>query len=164
MAKGHTDKSESSPRSPQVGPCSGAQRTATPPGLARNADECRYMRMAPPSPAEILLMPTETNTSYTDMTLRKNLAGAPTLLQGCRGYTRGCASAPPRNSIATEREESPISKRQPLRVPNGYHCRGSGATVGDNHKGLLITRENPLFRKIIKRKTNMPRTPKAPSE
>jgi hypothetical protein len=55
------------------------------------------------------------------------------LVQGFGGYTRGCASAPPRNSTTTMREESPISKRQPLRVPNGYHHRGSGATVGDNH-------------------------------
>jgi hypothetical protein len=74
------------------------------------------------------------------------------LLQGFGGYTRGCASAPPRNSTAARREECPISKRQPLRVPDGYHSKGSGATVGDNHKGPLIAGEKPLFRKIIKRK------------
>jgi hypothetical protein len=72
------------------------------------------------------------------------------LLQGFGGYTRGCSSAPPRNGTATGREERPISKRQPLRFPNGYHRRGSGATVGDGHKGPLITGENPLFCKIKK--------------
>jgi hypothetical protein len=108
------------------------------------------MRMAPLRPAETPPMPTETNTSHTDKMLWKNLAGASTLLQGFGGYTRGCASAPPRNSTATRREESPISKRQPPRVPNGYHHRGSGATVRDSHKGPLVTGENPPFRKIIK--------------
>jgi hypothetical protein len=49
------------------------------------------------------------------------------------------------NSIATRREERPISKRQPLRVPNGYHRRGSGATVRDSHEGPLMNRENPIF-------------------
>jgi hypothetical protein len=74
------------------------------------------------------------------------------LLQGFGGYTRRCASAPPRNSIATRREERPISKHQPLRVPNGYHRRGSGATVGDSHEGPLITREKAHFQKITKHK------------
>jgi hypothetical protein len=66
-------------------------------------------------------------------------------LQGFGGYTRGCASAPPQNSTAIRREEGSISKRQPLRVPNKYHRRGSGATIGDRHKSPLITRENPFF-------------------
>jgi hypothetical protein len=77
------------------------------------------------------------------------------LLQGFGGYTHGCASVPPRNSTAVRREESPISKHQPLQVPNGYHCRGSGATVGDNHKGPLITGETPLL-KNNKTLTNKP--------
>jgi hypothetical protein len=89
-------------------------------------------------------MPDETNTSHTDKTLQKNLAGASSLLQGFGVYTHGCASVPPRNSTTNRREESPISKHQPLRVPNGYHRRGSG--------GPLITGGNPLFRKIIKHK------------
>jgi hypothetical protein len=147
MVKGRTNKSESSPRSPRVGPGLGARRTATPPGHALNAGECLYVHMAPPRPAETLPMSTETNTSHTNKTLRKNLAGSFTRLQGFTGYTRGCASVPPRNNTTTRREESPISKRQPLRVPNGYQCRGSGATAGDSHKGPLITGENTPFEK-----------------
>jgi hypothetical protein len=108
--------------------------------------------MALPRPAKTLPMPARTNTSHTDKMQWKNLAGAPTLLQGFGGYTRGCASAPPRNNTTTRREEGPISKRQPLRVPNGYHRRGSGATVGDSHEGPLITGENPFFKKMIKHK------------
>jgi hypothetical protein len=38
-------------------------------------------------------------------------------------------------TLATRREECPISKRQHLRDPNGYTRRCSGATVGDSHKG-----------------------------
>jgi hypothetical protein len=93
-AKGRTNKSESSPRSPRVGPGSGARHTATPPGHAPNVGECRYMRMSPPRPAETLLRPAETNTSHTDNTLWENLARVFTLLQGFGGYTRGCASTP----------------------------------------------------------------------
>jgi hypothetical protein len=93
--------------------------------------------MAPPRPAEILPTLAETNTSHIGRLCEKTLAGAPTLLQGFRGYTRGCASAPPRNSTTSKREERPISKHQPLRDPNGYHRRGSGATVGDSPRGPL---------------------------
>jgi hypothetical protein len=122
-------------RSPRMGPGSGARRTATPPRYAPNVDECRYVRMAPPRTAETLPMPAKTNTSHTGKRCEKP----------CRStYTRGCASVPRRNSTTTRREERPISKHQPLRVPNRYHRRGSGATVGDSHKGLLITRENPI--------------------
>jgi hypothetical protein len=67
-------------------------------------------------------------------------------MQGFGGYTRGCTSAPPRNNIATRKEERPISKHQPLRIPNGYLRRGSGVTVGDSHEGPLMTKENPIFR------------------
>jgi hypothetical protein len=148
VAKGRINKSESSPRSPRAGPGSRARRTATPPGHAPNATGCRHVRMAPPRPAETLSRPAETNTSHADKTFWKNLVGAFTLLQGFGGYTRGCASAPPRNSTATRSEERPTSKLQPLRVPNRYHCRGSRATVEDSHRGSLITGENARFEKL----------------
>jgi hypothetical protein len=51
---------------------------------------------------------------------------------------------PPRTSTASRREECPISKHQPLRNPNGYHYRGSGATVGDSHRGPLNNRGKPI--------------------
>jgi hypothetical protein len=105
--------------------------------------------MALPRPAETLPMPAETNTLDTVKTLWKNLVGAPTLLQGFGGYTRRCASTPLRNNTAPKREGSPIRKLQPLRVPNGYHHIGSGATVGDSHKGPLVTWEKPFSQKII---------------
>jgi hypothetical protein len=99
-------------------------------------------------------MPDETNTSHTDKTLQKNLAGASSLLQGFGVYTHGCASAPPRNSTTNRREESPISKHQPLRVPNGYHRRGSGATIG----GSPNNGGKPPFLKNNKTQMNAPRT------
>jgi hypothetical protein len=114
----------------------------------------KYVRMAPPRMAEILPTPAKTNTTHTGKLCEQNLALAPTLVQGFGGYTCGCASAPPRNSVATRREERPISKHQPLRVPDGYHRRGSGATVGDSHKGPLITGENPIFSQITKTQMN----------
>jgi hypothetical protein len=76
-AKGRTNKSESSPRSPRVGPGSGDRRTTTPPGHAPNAGERQYVRMAPSRPAETLLMPTETNTSCTDRRYEKTLQEHP---------------------------------------------------------------------------------------
>jgi hypothetical protein len=105
MAKGRADKLESSPQSPRLGLGSGARRTATPPGHAPNTGKSQYVRMALPRLAETLPMPAKTNTSYTNKTLWKNLVGAPMLLQGFGGYTRGCASVPPRNRTATRREE-----------------------------------------------------------
>jgi hypothetical protein len=105
------------------------------------------MRTTPLRPAETPPRLGETNTLHTDKRLWKNLVGASSLLQGFGGYTHKCDSAPPRNSTTTRREESPISKRQPLWVPNGYHYRGSGPTVGDSHKGPLISRENTPFEK-----------------
>jgi hypothetical protein len=82
-----------------------------------NAGKCRYVHMAPPWLAEIPPRPVATNTSHTRSTLWKNLAVVHALLQGFGGYTRGCASAPPRNDTTTRREEGPIRKHQPLRVP-----------------------------------------------
>jgi hypothetical protein len=57
------NKTKSSPRSPRMGPGSGAQRMATPPGMHRT-------RMVPvarvsPKPAETLPMPVETRTTPT---------------------------------------------------------------------------------------------------
>jgi hypothetical protein len=107
-------------------------------GHAPNAGECRHVRMAPPRPAETLLRPAETlprlaetNTLHASNTLWQNLAGVHAVHQSFGGYTRGCASAPPRNSTTSRREERPIKEHQPLRVLDGNCCKGSGATVGD---------------------------------
>jgi hypothetical protein len=89
----------------------------------------RWLKLTPRTPADFV----------------KKLTGAPTLLQRFGGYTRGCASTPPQNSTTPRREECPISKHQPLQDPNGYHRRGSGATVGDNHRGPLNNRGKPTF-------------------
>jgi hypothetical protein len=84
-------------------------------------------------------------TPRTPADSAKNPARAPTRLQGFGGYTRGCASAPPRNSTTFRREGCPISKHHPLRDPNGYRRRGSGATVGDSHRGPPKNRgKNPF--------------------
>jgi hypothetical protein len=149
-------ETESTPQSPQMGPGSGAQRTATPPECAPNVDKCRYVRMAPPRLAETLLMPAETNTSHNDGCCGKTLKEYTHSSKASGGRPAG-PLARPRNGTTTRREESPISKPQPLRVPKGYHCRGSGATVGDNHKGPLITRKKPISsqnNKITNKLTN----------
>jgi hypothetical protein len=52
---------------------------------APNADNAQHVRVAPLRPAEISQMPAETNTPHTGRSCEKNLAGAPTLLQGFRG-------------------------------------------------------------------------------
>jgi hypothetical protein len=52
---------------------------------APNANNARYVRVAPPRPTGIMLMPAETNTPHTGRNCEKNLAGAPTLLQGFGG-------------------------------------------------------------------------------
>jgi hypothetical protein len=137
-----------------VGPGSGARRTATPPGYAPNADGCRHVRIAPSRPAETLPMPAETNTSHTDKRCRKTLQEHP---RSCKvsGAKPAGALARPHGTAQQPGEERPISKRQPLRVPNGQHRRGSRATVGDSHEGPLITRGKPfLLRKSNKMQMN----------
>jgi hypothetical protein len=102
--------------------------------------------MAPSRPAEIPPRPAEINTSHTGSTLWKNFAGVHALLQGFRGYTRGCVSVPPRNGTTimgrTSHQEAPA-----FAGSYGYLGKGSGATVGDGHKGPLITGENHPFLK-----------------
>jgi hypothetical protein len=92
--------------------------------------------MALPRPAEILPKPVETNISHTGRLCEKTLQEHP---RSCKasGATPAGALAPPRNSTTSKREECPINKHQPLRGPNGYHRRGSGATVRDSHWGPL---------------------------
>jgi hypothetical protein len=118
---------------------------------APNAEDARYVHVAPPRPAGISPMPAETNTPHAGRSCVKNLAGAPTLLQGFGGYSRGSASAAARNRTSDQGEERPISKRQHLRDPNEYAHRCSGATVGDNHEGPLNNQGKPAY---IRKKTN----------
>jgi hypothetical protein len=98
-----------------------------------------------PRRAEILPMPGETNTSHTGRLCEKTLQEHPRFCKASGGNTRGCASTPPWNSTTSRREEHPISKHQPLRDPNGYHRKGSGATVRDSHRGPLNNRGKPHF-------------------
>jgi hypothetical protein len=142
--EGRINKTESTSRSPRMGPGSGARRTATPPGYAPNAGKCRYVWLAPLKPAETSPMPAETNTSHDDKHCRKTLKEYRHSSKASGARPTGPLARPPRHNAATRREERPISKRQPLRVPNGYHRRGSGATIGDNRKGPLITGETPI--------------------
>jgi hypothetical protein len=83
-ARGRTEKSESSSRSPRMGPGSGARREATPPGHAPNACERRYTRTASPRPAEISPMPAKKNASPKDDVANKTLKECltPLRLQG----------------------------------------------------------------------------------
>jgi hypothetical protein len=91
-AKGCVNKTESTPRSPRLGPGSGDRRAATPRGYAPNADVCQYVRMALPRPAETLPMPVETNTSHTDKLYEKTL----------QEHSRSCkaSGAPPAGALA----------------------------------------------------------------
>jgi hypothetical protein len=67
----------------------------------------------------------------------KTPAGAPTLLQGFGGYTRGSADTAPRKALATRGEGCPISRFRHLREPGRHARRCSGATVGDSLEGPL---------------------------
>jgi hypothetical protein len=87
-AKGRMIKMESMPRSPQMGPGSGARHTATPPGYAPNVDECQYVRMAPPRLAETLPMPAETNTSQIGKYYEKTLQEHPCSSKALRATPR----------------------------------------------------------------------------
>jgi hypothetical protein len=48
-------------------------------------------------------------------------------------------AAPPRSIMTSRREENPNRKLQPLWGPTDTAAKARGATVGDNHRGPLIT-------------------------
>jgi hypothetical protein len=88
-------------------------------------------------------MPVEINTPHAGGSREKNPVGALTLLQGFGARPAGLLTRPHGTTLATRREERPISRRQHLRDPNWYTHRCSGATVGDNHKGPLNNQGKP---------------------
>jgi hypothetical protein len=96
--KGRKNKTESTPRSPRMGPVSGTRRMATPPGYAPNAHECRYVRMAPPRPAETLPMPAETNTSHTGKRCGKTLQEHPRSCKALGATPAGALARPHRTT------------------------------------------------------------------
>jgi hypothetical protein len=93
-AKGCKNKLESSPRSPRVGPGSGARCTATLPGYASNADECQCVRMAQPRPAGTMPMPAEIDTSHTDKHCEKNLQEHPRSCKSLGATPSGALARP----------------------------------------------------------------------
>jgi hypothetical protein len=100
----------------------------------RTQTNAKYVCVAPPRPAGISPMPIETNTQHISR-LRKTLQEHPCSCKASGARPAGPLARPHGMAQATRREESPISKRQHLRDPNGYTRRCSGATLGDGHKG-----------------------------
>jgi hypothetical protein len=109
----------------------------------RTQTNAKYVRVAPPRPAGILPMPTETNAPHIGRLYGKTLQEHPCSCKASGARPAGPLAWPHGMAQAARREESPISKRQHLRDPNEYTRRCSGATVRDGHKGPLKTGENP---------------------
>jgi hypothetical protein len=125
--------------------------------MHRMRTNAKYVRMAPPRPAGILPMPAETNTQHTDGLCEKTLQEHPRSCKASGARPAGPLAWPHGIAPATRREESPISKRQHLRDPNGYTHRCSGATVGDSHKGPLNNKGKPTYFRR-KQNANEPKT------
>jgi hypothetical protein len=151
----YENKSKSPSRSPRTGLGSGARRTATPLGVHRTRTNAKYVRMAPPRPSGILSMPAETNTQHTGRLCEKTLQEHPRSCNSSGARPVGPLARPHGIAPATRGEESPISKRQHLRDPNGYTHRCSGTTVRDSHKGPLNNQGNPLTFAKNKTQTNL---------
>jgi hypothetical protein len=109
------------------------------------------MRTAPPRLAETSPMPVETNTSHTDKRCGKTLQEHP---RSCKalGATPTAVLARPTEQHNNQEGRTSHQRASPFAGSYRHHHGGSGATVRDGHKGPLMTRENPLFRKITKRK------------
>jgi hypothetical protein len=122
---------------------------------APNADDARYVRVAPPRPAEISPMPAETNTLHAGRSCEKTLQEHPRSCKTSGARPAGPLARPHGLTPATRGEESPISKRQHLRDPPGYTHRCSGATVGDSHKGPLNNRGKPAYLRKKQTQTNL---------
>jgi hypothetical protein len=80
-------------------------------------------------------MPVETNTPHTvKQFAKKPLQEHPRSCRASGARPAGPLSWPHGKTLATRREECPISRLQHLRGPDGCTHRCSGATVGDSHK------------------------------
>jgi hypothetical protein len=120
---------------------------------APNADDAKYVRMAPPRPAGISLMPAETNTPHTGRSCENTLQEQPRSCKASEARPASPLARPHGIAPATRGGESPISRRQHLRDPHGYTHRCSGATVGDSHKGPLNNQGKPAY--LRKKQTQM---------
>jgi hypothetical protein len=122
---------------------------------APNADNAKYVRVAPPWPAGILPMPAKINTPHTGRSCEKTLQEHP---RSCKasGARLACPLARPHGiALATRGEESPISKRQHMQDPNGYTHRCSRSTVRDSHKGPLNNQGRPAYLRKKQTQTNL---------
>jgi hypothetical protein len=99
----------------------------------RMPNTCAWHRQVP---AGILPMPAETNTLHNGKPGEKTLQEHPRSCKAFGGYTRECASAPPRNGTTSRREECPISKRQPLRDPMDITTEARGLQPGKTTRVL----------------------------
>jgi hypothetical protein len=77
----------------------------------------------------------------------ENLARVRTLLQGFRGYTRGCTSAPPQECHTHREGKKVLPKASTFAESSDYPCKDSVATVGDSHRGPLTMGEITLSKK-----------------
>jgi hypothetical protein len=96
---------------------------------APNADHARYVCAAPPKPAKTSPMPAETNTPHTGRSCEKTFQEHPRSCKASRARPAGPLAQPHGITPATRGEESPISKCQHLRDPNGYTHRCSRAAI-----------------------------------
>jgi hypothetical protein len=122
---------------------------------APNADNAKYVRVAPPRQAEISSMSAETNTTHTGRPCEKTLQEHPRSCKASGARPAGPLARPHGIAPATRGEESPISKRQHLRDPNGYTHRCSGATIRDSHKGRLNNQGRPSYPRKKQTQTNL---------
>jgi hypothetical protein len=117
----------------------GSTHGYTPPGVHRTR-ELPVMRVRP-RPAGTSPMPVETNAPHTGQKLaKKPLQERPRSCRASGARPAGPLTRPHGTTLATRREERPISRLQHLRDPNGNTQRCSGATVWDSPKGPLNNR------------------------
>jgi hypothetical protein len=88
-------------------------------------------------------MPVEINTPHAGGSREKTLQEHSRSCRASGARPAGPLTRPHGTTLATRREEHPISKRQHLRDPNRYTRRCSEATVGDGHKGPLNNQGKP---------------------
>jgi hypothetical protein len=98
-----------------------------------------------PRPVGTLSTLVETNTPHAGRSREKTLQEHSRSCRALGARPAGPLTRPHGTSLATRREERPISKRQHLRDPNGYTRRCSGATVSGSHKGPLNNQGKPAY-------------------
>jgi hypothetical protein len=122
---------------------------------APNADDARYVRVAPPRPAGILPMPAETNTPHAKRSCEKTLREHPRSCKASGARPAGPLARPHGIAPATRGKNVPSASVNICEILTDTPTDARGLLSGTAMRVPQTTRENPLT--FIKTNANEPK-------